>query len=64
MVTMTQCDEQELEACVQDLRALYEAGQSNQPPAATGNVGNSNLTAVKKKFNAVKYNTVSSLACA
>jgi len=64
MVTMTQCDEQELEACVQDLRALYEAGQTNQPPAVTGNVGNSNLTAVKKKFNAVKYNTVSSLACA
>jgi len=60
MVGLTQCDEQELEACVQELRALYEA-QSN-PQTATA--GNGPLRAVKKKFEAAKYNTVSLLACA
>lgn len=62
MVLLTQCDEQELEACVQDLRALYEA-QSNPQSATAGNP-NGPLTAVKKKFQSAKYNTVSCLALA
>merc|ERR1712224_983218 len=36
VVGLTQCDEQELEACVQELRALYEA-QSNPQTATAGN---------------------------
>jgi hypothetical protein len=62
MVLLTQCDEQELEACVQDLRVLYEA-QSSSPPTAA-NPGNGPLNAVKKKFQSAKYNTVSCLALA
>lgn len=63
MVSLTQCDEQELDACVQELLVLYEA-QSSLPPAATGNGGNGSLSAVKKKFQSAKYNTVSCLAFA
>jgi hypothetical protein len=61
MVLLTQCDEQELEACVQDLRVLYEAQSSSAP---TGNPTNGPLNAVKKKFQSAKYNTVSCLALA
>lgn len=63
MVLLTQCDEQELEACVYDLRVLYEA-QSSSASTLVGNPGNGPLTAVKKKFQSAKYNTVSCLALA
>jgi hypothetical protein len=63
MVPLTQCDEEELESCVQELRMLYDA-QSNPQPATTGNGSNAPLTAVKKKFQSPKYNTVACLALA
>jgi len=63
MVHLTQCDEEALDLCVQDLRMLYEA-QSTPQNSATGNGTNGPLTAVKKKFQSAKYNTVSCLALA